>query len=71
MSTQRYFDLSDGAKLAYDIYEEEHLNNKETKTRPLVLFGGVASTKDDWARLLPHLSKTRTGIFVCLVFVTH
>ncbi|GJJ10893.1 hypothetical protein Clacol_005121 [Clathrus columnatus] len=56
--TQKYFTLPDGAKLAYDVFGEEHLNKRETL--PIILIGGVSSTKVDWDRLIPHVSKKRT-----------
>lgn len=64
---QKYFTLPDGAKLAYDLHGENHLNKKGAI--PFVLIGGVSTTKVDWKRLLPDLSKTRASKTFPLSFV--
>lgn len=49
--------LPDGAKLAYNVLGAENLDHAE----PIVLVGGMSSTRGDWERLSTALSSKRPG----------
>lgn len=55
-----YFELPDGALLAYEILGQEHANLRP----PLALVSGMGGLRSDWMRLASALSCNRTGEFM-------
>lgn len=57
------FILPDGAKLEYEIF------GLQQGKRPIVLITGRGCLKSDWGRLVPSLSRKRSGVFPVLKFI--
>lgn len=57
MSDHSYALLEDGTKLAYEILGTQHLGSRQ----PIVLVGGISSTRGDFERLSNELAKYRPG----------
>ncbi|KAG5220167.1 Haloacetate dehalogenase H [Salix suchowensis] len=62
--------LEDGAKLAYQILGAQHLGSSSSSRQPIVLVGGISSTRGDFERLSDELAKSRPGAsdLMCLAF---
>ncbi|KDQ33000.1 hypothetical protein PLEOSDRAFT_1032204 [Pleurotus ostreatus PC15] len=59
MSGHSFVLLEDGAKLAYQILGAQHLGS--SSRQPIVLVGGISSTRGDFERLSDELAKSRPG----------
>lgn len=68
MSGHSFVLLEDGAKLAYQILGAQHLGSRQ----PIVLVGGISSTRGDFERLSYELAISRPGAsdLMCIALCT-